>query len=87
MKHVFEFQEQCYNFHSETRQFRREYIKTTHFGVQSLRFLGPKIWAMVPQTIKNCEPLQEFKRLIKVWQPEACPCGMCKMYVVNIGLI
>ena len=29
---------------------------------------------MVPQNIKNCKPLQEFKRLIKVWKLEACPC-------------
>ena len=32
-----------------------------------------KIWAMVPQNIKNCKSLQEFKKLIKVWKPKACP--------------
>ena len=28
------------------------------------------MWAMVPQNIKNCKYLQEFKRLIKVWKPD-----------------
>ena len=87
MKQVFDFQEPYYNLRSETSQFRRENIKTTHYGIQSAKFLGPKIWAMVPQNIKNCKSLQEFKKLIKVWKPKACPCRMCKKYVANIGFI
>ena len=62
-------------------------IKTTHYGIQSVKFLGLKIWAMVPQNIKNCKSLQEFKKLIKVWKPKACPCRMCKKYVADIGFI
>ena len=27
---------------------------------------------MEPQNIKNRKSLQEFKRLIKIWKPEAC---------------
>ena len=87
MKQVFDFQEPYYNLRSETSQFRRENIKTTHYGIQSVKFLGPKIWAMVPQNIKNCKSLQEFKKLIKVWKPKACPSRMCKNYVANIGFI
>ena len=85
MKQVFDFQEPYYNLRSETSQFRRENIKTTHYGIQSVKFLGPKIWVMVPQNIKNCKYLQEFKRLIKGWKPEACPCRMCKKCNANIG--
>ena len=33
---------------------------------------------MVPQNIKNCTALLEFKRLIKVWKPDTCPCIMYK---------
>ena len=83
MTQVFDFQETYYN-RSETSQFRRENIKTTHYGIQSIKFIGPKIWAMVPQNIKNCKSLQEFKRLIKVWKPEACPCRMCKKSTLQI---
>ena len=78
MKQVFDFQEPYYNLRSETSQFRRENIKTTHYGIQSVKFLGPKIWVMVPQNIKNCKSLQEFRKLIKVWKLKACPCRMCK---------
>ena len=87
MKQVFDFQGPYYNLRSETCYFKRENIKTTHYGIQSVKFLGYKIWAMVPQNVKNCKSLQEFKRLIKVWKLEACPCRMCKKYVANIGFI
>ena len=74
MKQVFDFQEPNYNLRSETSQFKRENIKISIYGIQSVKFLGPKICAMVPQNIKNCKSFQEFKRLIKVWKPEAGPC-------------
>ena len=86
-KQVFDFQELYYNLRSETSQFRKENLKTADYGIQSVEFLGPKIWTMVPQNIKNCKSLQEFKKLIKVWKLEACPCRMCKKYVANIGFI
>ena len=86
MKQVFDFPELCYNFRFETSQFKRGNIKTTHHGIQYVRFLRPKIWGMVPENIKNCKSLQEFKRLIKVWKPKACPCRICKKYVAKISL-
>ena len=43
MKQVFEFQESYYDLRSETSQFRRENIKTAHYGIQSVKFLGPKV--------------------------------------------
>ena len=57
------------------------------YNIRSVRFLGPKIWAMVPQNIKNFKTLQELKRLIKVWKPGACPCRWRKRYVASIGFI
>ena len=67
MKQVFAFQQPYYKLRSEISQFRRENTKTTHYGIQSAKFLGPKIWAMEPQNIKNWKSLQEFKKVIKVW--------------------
>ena len=57
MKQVFDFQDPYYNLHSETNQFRRENVKPSHYGIQSAKFTGPKIWAMKPQNVKNCKSL------------------------------
>ena len=87
MKQIFDFLEPCYNLRSETSQFSKENITATHYGIQPVNFLGPKIWGMVPQNTKNCKSLQKFKRLIKVRKPEACTCKMFKKYVVDISSI
>ena len=87
MKKVFEIQNPAYNFRSEAIHFKRENVKTTHYGIQLVRYLGPKIWDMVPNNIKNCSSLNKFKNSIKSWKPNECPCRLCKKYIAQIGFI
>ena len=56
-------------------------VKTTNFGINSLRYLAPKIWEQIPEDIKNCNSLIQFKRKIKKWVPQNCPCRLCKTFV------
>ena len=83
MKDIFEIQNLPYNLRSSCNQFRRENVKTVHYGIQSVRYLGPKIWELVPNNIKYSNSLSKFKKLIKSWKPEACPCGLCKTYIAQ----
>ena len=55
--------------------------------VQKLSLLGPKIWDILPNEIKNSETLHKFKAKIKSWIPADCPCRLCKRYVAQIGFI
>ena len=87
MKQVFERQNPAYNFRSEATYFKRENVKTTHYGIQSVRYLGLKIWDMVQNNIKNCNSLNKFKNSIKSWKPTECPCRLCKKYIAQIGFI
>ena len=87
MKDIFELQNPSYNLRSSCNQFRRENIKTVHYGLQSVRYLGPKIWELVPNNIKYSNSLSKFKKLIKSWKPEACPCRLCKTCIAKIGFI
>ena len=43
MKDIFELQNPSYNLRSSCNQFRRENIKTVHDGLQSVKYIGPKI--------------------------------------------
>ena len=36
---------------------------------ESLSFLGPKIWELVPEDTKQSESLEVFKNKIKQWVP------------------
>ena len=41
----------------------------------------------VPDEIKNCNSVHSFKSKIKLWIPKACPCRICKKYIVNLGFL
>ena len=60
------------------KDFYSPRINTVYWGSNSLSYLGPKIWNIVPVEIK-------FKIKIKEWKPENCPCKFCKPYINGIG--
>ena len=67
--------------------FVKSRIGSVHFGENSLKFLGPKIWELIPNVIKDVDTLDKFKVLIKKWVPKPCPCRLCKTYVHNLGFV
>ena len=60
---------------------------SVHYGLQSVRYIGPKIWELVPNNIKYCDSLSKFRKLIKSWRLESCPCRLCKTYIAHLGFI
>ena len=40
-------------------------VLSVHHGTESLSFLGPEIWELVPEDIKQSESLEIFKNNIK----------------------
>ena len=70
MKDIFEIQNPSYSLRSSSNQFRRENIKSVHHGLQSVGYLGPKIWELVPNNIKCYSSLSKFKKIIKSWKRE-----------------
>ena len=67
------------------KDFKIPHINSVKNGQESLHFMGPKVWEMVPVTIKNASSLSIFKNNIKSWTPERCPCRLCKDYVPGLG--
>ena len=66
--------------------FVRPNINKVYTGENSIRSFGPVVWNdMLPQNIKNCHSLDEFKNAIKSWVPDNCPCRLCKNYVEGLG--
>ena len=56
-------------------KFARPPIKNVYKGENSLRNFGPVVWNnMLPEKLKKCSSLSEFKTSIKYWIPENCPC-------------
>ena len=74
---IFQTRECNYNLRTK-RQFKSHCVKTVHCGTESLSFLGPKLWRILPQEYKDIDNLTEFKTKIKAWVPESCPCRLCR---------
>ena len=60
--------------------------RTVKDGTETILYLAPKIWSIVPQTIKESTSLNSFKAKIKKWKPD-CPCQLCKRYLQHIGFV
>ena len=73
-----------YNFR-ENRDFRIRSVKSVYHGSESISYLGPKIWEIVPAKVKETNSLKSFKIEICKWVPQSCPCRLCKLYISGVG--
>ena len=51
MKDVFELKELTYNLRSESNHFTCRNVKTTYYGLSSIKYLAPQIWELLPQSL------------------------------------
>ena len=74
-KGLFQFRNEIpYNLRQRS-QIHIPPAQTVSGGTESITFLGPKIWELIPDEMKKLESLWEFKRTIKLWKPTSCPCS------------
>ncbi len=82
---LFNRQNKTYNLRNN-RTWEITNVRTVTYGTETVSFLGPKLWEIIPDTIKYSSTLQGFKTNIKSWKPE-CKCRLCKVFVPNLGFI
>ena len=67
MNDVFQFgKNSAYELRSGNH-LQRTNIQTVHFGSESIKTLGAKIWDLIPAEIKASKSLMIFKKYIKNW--------------------
>ena len=84
---LFQFREQIPYELRERTQFQIPWVHSVFSRTESLTFLESKIWALVPNEIKQLESPGKFRNAIKQWKPTYCPCRMCKRYIQKIGFL
>ena len=68
--------------------FLKPRVNSVYYGEHSIRKFGPIVWdTMVPRDLKESLSLETFKRKIKDWVPENCPCRLCKTFIPELGFI
>ena len=68
-------------------EFVRPKVHSVFHGKESISYLGPHIWDMIPVEMKNLTTISAFKRKVKNWKLENCPRRLCKPYIQNVGFI
>ena len=62
--------------------------KTSNYGLETVSYKAPLLWATLPSEYKNSTSLNKFKTKIKNWRgDEICPCRLCKVYLPNMGYV
>ena len=86
MNRVFKLNsDSCYNLR-QILQFSRSLVKSVYHGTtESISYLGPKNWDILPDDYKTIQNLDTFKIKIKKWKPENCQCRLCKVYNYRVS--
>ena len=64
---LFQFREPIPHELRRKSQFQLPFIHLVFSGTENLKFLGPKIWALVPNEMKESESLEKSRNAIKQW--------------------
>jgi len=52
-------------------------IKSTTYGLRSVRYFGAKLWNMLEPEMTETENFQDFKNLLSSWKGPNCVCPLC----------
>ena len=86
MNDVFHIQSPAPYYLRDKNELYSRNPKTVAYGTESVSFMAPKIWSIVPQELKNSQSLYSFKKGIRKWKPN-CPCWLYKSYLEHVGFI
>ena len=73
--------------YSSKNPFITRNVHTVRYGTETMAHSGPKVWAIIPNDLKEAKSLKLFKSRIKLWKPENCPCKLCKTYICCVSYI
>ena len=88
MNKVFPINEPIYEYDlRNTSDFAARRIKTVRYGSESLSYLGPRLWNILPDECKKIQSVKGFKAKIRSWVLENLPCRLCIRYIQHVGFI
>ena len=60
--------------------------RTTSYGIETVRYLGQKLWQTLPHRIRESQSLATFKKELRA-HPIECDCRLCKIFIAGLGFI
>ena len=69
------------------QELSAEKRNTVNYGLETVTYRAPVLWAKLPSEYKLAGSLTAFKSKIKSWKCEICICRLCKEYQPSLGYI
>ena len=60
---------------------------TTAQGIETIRYVGSRLWHTLPSETKESRTLEMFKGRIKNWKTDKSNCKLCKTFIANFGYV
>ena len=57
------------------------------YGIDTIRFVGQKLWQTLPREIKESQSLEIFKRNIRTIKSFDCSRKLCENFITNLGFL
>ena len=86
MNSLFVFRENTHNIRNY-QILSNNVRKTVRYGLETILYRSPFLWANLPQEYKSQKSLNAFKRKIGQWNGEICLSRLWKVYKPNICFI
>ena len=67
--------------------FEKRQGHSVYHATESLSFLGPKRFDLIPVELKQSESLDSLRLKTKNWVPSECPYRLCKTYIQQRGFL
>ena len=83
---IFQNARSSYNLRSQS-DLEIPSVNSETYGKNSLKYFGSIIWNSVPARLRNIGNLIKFKKEIRKWKFDKCPCRLCKNFVGNVGFV
>ena len=78
MNKMFQVKDITYDLRDSNILCQPKFNKIT-YGKKTFSYYGTHIWNSLPNNIKQCPSLDNFKTMLKAWEGPKCQCSMCNV--------
>ena len=85
MSEIFEARDVQYNLRNKNT-LGIPNTTATSYGIETVRYLGQKLWQTLPRSGRECQSLTAFKKELRTCTIE-CDCKLCKTFISGLRFI
>ena len=67
------------------QEFETGRKRAVYFGLKTLSYRSSQLWSPLPEHMKQINSLDQFRRIVRQWVCNTCPCRFCKVYLQTVG--